>query len=339
MLAQLTGRRTGLRGSEILHQGFKTRPLNQPRKGEKYLSMLEAFKARFDQLNRDPQFKKKAAGTLIVFYVVTAVFGIRYLQETKHKATGEAHPHQKSEGEDEAVPGIPVARNTTDVYEEMAEEYDSKIWWEEFLSYIWLKRRKVMKMVEGDVLEVSCGTGRNVSYFKPSQVNSIVFVDTSEAMLQVCKRKFEKKFKDFTNVQYVKGRAENLGKITEKSGMKFDTIYESFGLCSHEDPGAALQNFKRLLKPNGKIILLEHGRSDRDSLNERMDKRAESRAKEWGCRWNLDIDDIVQKAGFEIVEQERYHFGTTYFYVLKPAQPEQSENTLAPVDKAPKSDN
>jgi methyltransferase OMS1 len=323
MLGAVGLARTGLRnpglkglmaGRANMVRMMATRP--SP-KGGIGLNRLDRMKAHLEKLNQDPKFKKRAASVLIVFYLVTAYFGIRYLRDTKHKATGEPSPY-KSLDDVEDVAGIPSARDTTEIYDSLAQDYDKKIRMEEFLSTIWLKRRKVMKNVSGDVLEVACGTGRNIPYFRPDNVSSITFLDPSMPMLRVAKEKFESKYPKYENVQFVKGRAEDLIDITSNSGQRFDTIYESFGLCSHEDPERALKNFTQLLRPGGTIVLLEHGRSDKESLNERMDKRAAARFKEWGCRWNLDIDQIVQNSGLEIVDQQRYHFGTTYFYVLKP---------------------
>lgn len=285
-----------------------------PRRGID-LTKLDTVKERFQQWNKETPHKRKIAAGLIALYIITAAAGIQYLRDTKHKATGEESPYQNPYDDD--VKGIPSPRDTTEIYEQMAREYDGKIRWEEFLALIGRKRKRVMKNVTGDALEVSCGTGRNIPYFNSDQVDSITFLDSSKAMLEVAKEKFDKKYNDFDRVQFVKGRAEDLEELVSKSGQKFDTVYETFGLCSHEDPDKSLKQFASLLKPDGKIVLLEHGRSDKDSLNERMDSRAETRAQEWGCRWNLDIHNYIEKSGLEIVEQERWHFGTTYFYILK----------------------
>ncbi|ANB12133.1 Oms1p [Sugiyamaella lignohabitans] len=290
---------------------------------------IKKLKLRWRKMDDDPVARKRFAMAVIAFYMITGFFGFQYLQDTKYRATGEANPYKPMDGSSadsttkaagtESAPGIVEPRDTTDVYESLAKEYDDKIWLEELTSYIWWTRRRLMRAVEGDALEVSCGTGRNIKYLDPKKVNSITYLDSSPAMLEVTKEKFEKRFPNYKNVQYVKGRAEDLVAIAAKSGQKFNTIFESFGLCSHEDPAKALQNFRQLLKPNGRIVLLEHGRSTYASVNERMDRTAEKRAQEWGCRWNLDIDHIVKSSGLQIVDEGRYHFGSTYFYILKAA--------------------
>lgn len=271
--------------------------------------------ARFKKYQENPRNRRKIAVAWIAFYALTGLAAIQYLKDTKYKALGSENPYNKAADAPKA--GIVEAHDTTPVYDEIAKDYDSKIWLEELTSYIWWMRRRLMRHVHGDALEVSCGTGRNLAYFKPKQVRSLTLLDSSEPMLREAEAKFDKKFPDYEHVQFVKGRAEDLVQLSAKSGQKFDTIYESFGLCSHEDPAAALANMQRLLRPRGEIVLLEHGRGPYESMNKRMDEKAEERAKEWGCRWNLDIDKIVRSSGLEIVEEGRYHFGTIYFYVLK----------------------
>ena len=75
----------------------------------------------------------------------------------------------------------------------------------------------------------------------------------------------------------------------------FDTVVDSFGLCSHEDPVQVLQEASRVCKPNGRILLLEHGRAHYDFLNARLDSSAEAHHQKWGCYWNRDINAIIKQ--------------------------------------------
>lgn len=77
------------------------------------------------------------------------------------------------------------------------------------------------------------------------------------------------------------------------------------------------EEFAELLKPGGRIILLEHGRGSYDTINKILDDRAEKRLKTWGCRWNLDIGEILDDSGLDVVEERRTHFGTTWCIVAK----------------------
>lgn len=214
-------------------------------------------------------------------------------------------------------PAIQPAVDTTEIYDLLAEEYDDKVKWEERGILMGRKRRWLMKQAEGNVLEVACGTGRNLPYFDPNDdIKSITFMDSSPKMVEVCQKKFRKKYSKYKRAAFAVGRAEGLDALAHDS-IKYDTIIEAFGLCAHEDPIKALQNMEKVLKPGGRIVLLEHGRSYYDFLNTHLDFRSEKRLRKWGCRWNLDIGEIVDDAGLDIVKEERAHFGSTWMLVCK----------------------
>lgn len=206
------------------------------------------------------------------------------------------------------------------------------------------KRRKwLMKHCQGDVLEVSCGTGRNIKYLDMSRINSITFLDSSENMMEITHKKFREKFPKYKKVAFVVGKAENLVDLAEKgkpslenekeNQVKYDTIVEAFGLCSHEDPVKALNNFGKLLKPDGRIILLEHGRGQYDFINKILDNRAERRLNTWGCRWNLDLGEVLDDSDLELVEEKRTHLGTTWCIVAKRKGDVKKKDELGFVEK------
>ncbi|AOA64518.1 Putative methyltransferase [Komagataella phaffii CBS 7435] len=209
-------------------------------------------------------------------------------------------------------------KDLTELYNELASNYDSDINLEETLSFMGSKRKWLMKEIEGDVLEVACGTGRNIKYLDPTQISSITFLDASTKMLEIAKEKFRRQFPQFPRAAFVVGKAEDLLDITSKDdAVKYDCIVETFGLCSHYDPVKALKNMARLLKPGGRVILLEHGRGSYDFINNQLDSRADRHSKTWGCRWNLDIGELLDQSGLEIVEEKRHHFGTTWCVIAK----------------------
>ena len=100
--------------------------------------------------------------------------------------------------------------------------------------------------------------------------------------------------------------------------QRFDSVVDTFGLCSFEDPVKALQEMERVCKDEGQTLLLEHGRSHYDWLNKILDKNAHRHTARWGCEWNRDIEAIVKEAGLEVVAKSRWHFGTTYMITAKP---------------------
>ncbi|KAI8909659.1 S-adenosyl-L-methionine-dependent methyltransferase [Gorgonomyces haynaldii] len=197
-------------------------------------------------------------------------------------------------------------------------DYDSKIELDEWLLGMNSKRRNLVSRAQGKVLEVSCGTGRNLDFYEPKKISHLTLADASLNMLKTA---FEKQ-KGRMKAECVKMNAEQLLFPPES----FDTVVDTFGLCSHADPVKALEEMKRVLTKHGQILLLEHGRSFywidsvRHWINTALDKTALDHAQKWGCWYNRDIVSMAQSAGMEIVEMEMFHFGTTYQIVLRKKQ-------------------
>ncbi|KAH8666306.1 hypothetical protein BX600DRAFT_511249 [Xylariales sp. PMI_506] len=116
---------------------------------------------------------------------------------------------------------------------------------------------------------------------------------------------------------------------------KYDTIVETFGLCSVRDPVQLLANMAAQLAPGtGRILLLEHGRSWWDLVNGVLDRAAGAHFERFGCWWNRDIEAVVREAearvpGLEVLELRRpgwFKFGTHYWIELRvrPATPTES---------------
>ncbi|KAB5542897.1 S-adenosyl-L-methionine-dependent methyltransferase [Coniochaeta sp. 2T2.1] len=91
---------------------------------------------------------------------------------------------------------------------------------------------------------------------------------------------------------------------------KYDTIFQSFGLCSVSDPVKLLSNMASAVQPGtGRIFLLEHGRGYFDFLNRWLDQTSEKHFNKHGCWWNRDIEAIVQEAARTVPGLEVVHLG------------------------------
>ncbi|KAF0274436.1 hypothetical protein FOG51_00662 [Hanseniaspora uvarum] len=216
----------------------------------------------------------------------------------------------------ESIHKVMPEMDTIDFFDEKALEYDSSIKKEEYI-FINGQRKKLAKKLYGDCLETSCGTGRNIPYLDLVSINSITFLDPSQKMLEVCKEKFDEVNDKYGKVAFVKGRCEDLVNEEDENKMKYDCIFETFGLCSQKDPVESLNNMAKLLKKDGKIFLLEHGKSSFDVINRKMTKSMDKRLEHWGCRFNLDLGEIIDDSDLEIVSEKRKHLGTTWIYTLK----------------------
>jgi len=197
-------------------------------------------------------------------------------------------------------------------FERGATTYDNEIGTDEIVMGLTLMRRALIRHSQGQVLEVAAGTGRNFDYYNLDKV-SVTSVDSSEGMLRVAARKvlsMDESVRDRIAC-YVTCHGAEL----EFDTASFDTVVDTFGLCSFEDPVEALREMKRVCRPGGKILLLEHGRSSYDWLNDILDEHAYKHAKRWGCWWNRDIESILEEAGLDIEYATRWHFGTTHYVI------------------------
>ncbi|POR32877.1 Methyltransferase OMS1, mitochondrial [Tolypocladium paradoxum] len=112
------------------------------------------------------------------------------------------------------------------------------------------------------------------------------------------------------------------------SNQKYDTVIQTFGLCSVSDPVAVLSNLASAVKPGtGRIILLEHGKGWYGIVNGLLDKNAGKHFEKYGCWWNRDIEALVDEAvektpGLEVVKLDRpsiLQMGTLVWVELKVA--------------------
>lgn len=149
----------------------------------------------------------------------------------------------------------------TATFQKIAYSYDDEISKDEFVMGINLLRRALLFFhAKGEVLEVGAGTGRNLGYYPgKSTVQKIVLSDSSDKMLARAIDKLSRMSQDEKErYQLLVADAARLAQFSDDS---FDTVVDTFGLCSFDDPVAVLKEMQRVCKPDGKILLLEHGRS------------------------------------------------------------------------------
>ncbi|CRK37826.1 hypothetical protein BN1723_015253 [Verticillium longisporum] len=121
--------------------------------------------------------------------------------------------------------------------------------------------------------------------------------------------------------------------------QKYDTVVQTFGLCSVSDPEKVLSNLASAVKlGTGRIILVEHGRGWWRLVNTLLDWSALAHYRKYGCWWNRDIVGIIESAakltpGLRIVRLERpfiTQLGTTVWIELAVDSPNGSEPSHDP---------
>ncbi|QIW94800.1 hypothetical protein AMS68_000318 [Peltaster fructicola] len=240
-----------------------------------------------------------------------------------------------SAGNEDAAKDVSQQKDVAERYNEIADNFDGDVNFSEWSMGILKHRKNIAKMCTGNVLEVSCGTGRNLGYYqlddKDRAIKSLTFIDLSPQMVQVCKRKFlalratrRAPKADPMEVRFVAGSALDEMPLAP-DGKKYDTIVQTMGLCSTASPVELVVNMARhldLSNPDARIILLEHGRSHYSWLNKVMDSSAQKHAENYGCWYNRELNELVSEAalqtGLEIVGTKRFDLGTTYLYELRP---------------------
>jgi ubiquinone/menaquinone biosynthesis C-methylase UbiE len=189
---------------------------------------------------------------------------------------------------------------------EISEKYDRFARW-----YDWIEgvpdllgvrklRRRLLERASGRVLEVAVGTGKNFHHYPPDCL--INALDRSEGMLKVARTRAAKLS---MHVSFTLADAEALP-FPDRS---FDTVVSSLSACTFPHPAGAFAEMARVCRMDGKILLLEHGRSDRDWLGRWQDRHADQFAKPVGCHWNREPLELAKQAGLKVVRTGRKFFG------------------------------
>ncbi len=149
-------------------------------------------------------------------------------------------------------------------------------------------REELLKEAGDKTLEVGIGTGKNIPYY-PEDVE-LTGIDFSERMIEIA----HKKAKDKHNVQLKVMNAEKM----DFEDNAFDTVVTSCVYCSVPDPVQGLKEMKRVCKPNGKILMLEHVRSNHKIIGKVMDIFNPIPLYIYGANINRRTYDNLLKAGF-----------------------------------------
>lgn len=201
-----------------------------------------------------------------------------------------------------------TAREISRKYDQFAHWYD---WVEGVPDILGVSRlrRRLLQRASGRVLEIAVGTGKNLCYYPASC--RISAVDVSKAMLNIARKRATKLS---MNVSLSLTDAEDLP-FPDKS---FDTVVSSLTTCTFPDPVAALREMARVCRPEGRILLLEHGRSDREWLGRLQDRRTDRHAKQLGCHWNREPQELAREAGLRILNAQRFFYGIFHVVVAMP---------------------
>jgi ubiquinone/menaquinone biosynthesis C-methylase UbiE len=173
------------------------------------------------------------------------------------------------------------------------------------------ERKRFIPLASGTVLEVGIGSGLNLPFYGP-QVQKLYALDPSRALWNMARpRVREAPFP----VEFLAASAERI----PLEDMSVDTVVTTWTLCTIPDLLQALTDMRRVLKPEGRLIFVEHGHSPDPSVLAWQNRLTPV----WkriggGCHLNRQIDALIADAGFDITQIDRgYSRGPkpmTYLY-------------------------
>lgn len=159
-------------------------------------------------------------------------------------------------------------------YNEFAPEYDFLEGIPDLLLGVRRLRRELLQRASGKILEVAVGTGKNLRHY-PIGCH-ITRVDLSNEMLRIARKRASRLNLE---IPFAVMDAHALVFPTRS----FDMVVSSLTLCTFLDLVAALREMGRVCRVEGRILLLEHGRSNRTWLARWQDRRTDRHAKTMGC--------------------------------------------------------
>jgi SAM-dependent methyltransferase len=161
-------------------------------------------------------------------------------------------------------------------------------------------RERVTAGVDGEVLEVGFGSGRNVPFY-PATTTRVRAVDPATVGRKLAA---ERVAASPVPVEYVGLDGEALPLPDES----VDHVLTTWTLCTIPDVDRALDEIRRVLRPGGALHFLEHGRSPDAKVAVWQDRLTPlQRRIAGGCHLNRPIDDLVRGAGLEIRTLDRYY--------------------------------
>ncbi|MDS0282764.1 class I SAM-dependent methyltransferase [Haloarcula onubensis] len=194
-----------------------------------------------------------------------------------------------------------------DIYDEMAERYDRWDWANRLFSGP--LRKRAFGDARGRVLDVACGTGTNFRYLPPTV--QLVGVDVSAEMVEAARAELDALRRGGT--VYRMDAAE-----LAFPDDSFDTVVSALSTCTFPDPVAALDEMARVCRPDGRVLLLEHGRSDVELVGRFQDWRADAHYEQHGCRWTQDPLAHFEGTDLTVVDSEAFFLGMVTLVEARP---------------------
>jgi len=159
-------------------------------------------------------------------------------------------------------------------------------------------RRRVVQAAQGYVLEVGVGSGLNIPFYGVVATR-VIGLDPSRQLLSLART--PRRRGRPPSIELIEGSAEAIP-LEDKS---VDTVVTTWTLCTIPDVRAALREMRRVLRPSGQLLFVEHGRSPDENVRSWQDRLTPFwKRVAGGCHLNRSIPELLEQSGFRIEQIE-----------------------------------
>lgn len=168
-----------------------------------------------------------------------------------------------------------------------------------------LQRAKVVPLAHGEVLELGIGTGLNAKHYDAARVSRVVGIDPSEESWQLAQPAV---LHSEVVIEYCKGSAEDIPLATDS----IDTAVITYTLCTIPDPGRALAEVIRVLRPSGRVLVAEHALAPEASVAKWQNRVNGFWGKmAGGCHINRDIRGLIEATPLKVQDWQAMYLPKT----------------------------
>jgi len=153
-------------------------------------------------------------------------------------------------------------------------------------------RARIIPAAEGRVLEIGIGSGLNLPFYSRN-VARVIGLEPSPRLLAMARR-VERTGNE--SVEFIEGSAETI----PLADASVDTVVTTWTLCSIPDALGALRDMRRVLRPSGRLLFVEHGRAPDPNVIWWQDRLTPVwKRLGGGCHLNRAIGTLIEGAGFQ----------------------------------------
>jgi ubiquinone/menaquinone biosynthesis C-methylase UbiE len=167
------------------------------------------------------------------------------------------------------------------------------------------QRAKVVPQARGRVLEIGMGSGHNLPFYDPEQVEVLWGLEPSHGM--------RARAKSHLRAAPIEVHWLDLpGERIPLADCSVDTVVMTYTLCTIPDWNVALAQMRRVLKPSGKLLFCEHGAAPDAGVRRWQDRLNSTWQKiGGGCNLNRDIPALLAQGGFRVTSMETMYLPKT----------------------------